>query len=67
MDIGTFAAAVFGFTTVRDDRDENIECLVIVLSVNETALDPRDQGRVDISNGVTLVRIQGEGIGKQAV
>ena len=39
----------------------------MVLSVNETELDPRDQGQVDISNGVALVRIQDEGIGKQTV
>ena len=53
------------FSFVLDGLDEGTECLIVVLSVNETELDPRDQGRVNIINGVALVRIQDEEIGKQ--
>ena len=53
------------FNFVLDGLREGTECLVVVLSVNETELDPRDQGQVEISNGVALVRILDEDIGKQ--
>ena len=46
------------YTLAIDGLIEPEECLVFTLSVDETALDPRDQGQVDISDGVTLIRIQ---------
>ena len=46
------------FLALQDDMTEEEECLVFVLSINETALDPRDQGQVDIANDVALLRIQ---------
>ncbi len=45
------------FSTVLDDLNEGEECLVFTLSINETQLDPRDQGQVDLSSSVALVRI----------
>ena len=48
----------FGYAAAEDDIIEGEECLVFTLSVNETALDPRDQGQVDISSDVALVRIE---------
>ena len=46
------------FPVVIDDLVEDVECLLLALSVNETALDPRDQGQVDFYNNVSLVRIE---------
>ena len=48
----------FAFLTSQDDMMEEEECLVFTLSINETALDPRDQGQVDLANDVALLRIQ---------
>ena len=45
------------FSTVLDILNEGGECLVFTLSINETQLDPRDQGQVDLSSSVALVRI----------
>ena len=52
------------FSAVPDDLDEGRECLVFTLSINETQLDPRDQGQVDLSTSVALVRILDEVIGE---
>ena len=46
------------FPAIEDNLDEGRECLVVVLSVNETELDPRDQGQVDFVNSVALIRIE---------
>ena len=46
------------FEVVLDDMTEEEECLLFTLSINETALDPRDQGQVDIANSVALIRIE---------
>ena len=51
---------LYSYAAAQDDLVEPEECLVLIMSVNETALDPRDQGQVDISDGVALVRIQDE-------
>ena len=51
------------FSTVLDILNEGEECLVFTLSINETQLDPRDQGQVDLSSSVALVRINE--LGKQ--
>ena len=51
----TFGSAEF--TVAFDDQSEGQECLIVELSVDETQLDPRDQGQVDFSNGVALFRI----------
>ena len=45
------------FSSAQDDLVEGDECLVFTLSINETQLDPRDQGQVDFSSSVALVRI----------
>lgn len=47
-----------GFSPIIDGIQEELECLVLEVSINESLLDPRDQGQVDISNGVALVRIE---------
>ncbi len=52
------------FSTVRDNLNEGEECLVFTLSINETQLDPRDQGQVDFSSSVALVRINDLSIGE---
>ena len=65
VDVGGFLPAFATFATRRDGLDEGTECLVAILSVDETALDPRDQGQVDISNSVALVRISDNIIGEQ--
>ena len=46
------------FVVIQDVLIEPEECLVFNLSVNETALDPRDRGRVDIVKNVALLRVQ---------
>ena len=43
---------------IHDGLNEPEECLVFYLSINETALDPRDRGQVDIARNVALLRIQ---------
>ena len=48
----------FAFSTLQDNMMEEEECLVFTLSINETALDPRDRGQVDLANDVALLRIQ---------
>ena len=54
---------LYSYVIALDGLDEPVECLVITLSINETALDPRDQGLVDLANSVALVRIEdGPGI-----
>ena len=55
----------FNFTL--DGLYEGTECLIVVLSVNETELDPQDQGQVEISDDVALVRILDGDIGKQCL
>ena len=67
--IGGFAPPVpfFAYLAAQDDIVEDEECLVFSLSINETALDPRDQGQVDFDNSVALVRIEDEQIGKQTI
>ncbi len=52
------------FSTVLDNLNEGEECLVFTLSINETQLDPRDQGQVDLSSSVALVRINDLNIGE---
>ncbi|XP_064395240.1 uncharacterized protein LOC135342430 isoform X2 [Halichondria panicea] len=46
------------FSSSIDNLDEEEECLVFILSVDETQLDPRDQGQVDIDSDVALGRLQ---------
>lgn len=46
------------FSSAIDNLDEEEECLVFILSVDETQLDPRDQGQVDIDSDVALGRLQ---------
>ena len=46
------------FPVATDDLVEGVECLLLALSVNETVLDPRDQGQVDFYNNVSLIRIE---------
>ena len=46
------------YSLAIDGLVEGEECLLFTVSVNETELDPRDQGLVDISNSVALFRIQ---------
>ena len=46
------------YSLAIDGLVEGEECLLFIVSVNETELDPRDQGQVNISNGVALFRIQ---------
>ena len=58
------ADSVYLLTAV-DGLDEPEECLVLTLSINETALDSRDQGRVDFVNSVALVRIEDVETGEQ--
>ena len=52
--------SLIAYTAAQDFLVERLECLVFTLSVNETALDPRDRGQVDFSTNVALVRIQDE-------
>ena len=52
------------FNFVLDGLHEGTECLIVVLSVNETELHPRDQGQVEITDDVALVRILDGDIGK---
>ena len=44
------------FSIAADNVVEGVgrECLVATLSVDESQLDPRDRGQVDIFNGVAL-------------
>ena len=46
------------YSLAIDGLVEGEECLLFIMSVNETELDPRDRGLVDITNGVALFRIQ---------
>ena len=46
------------FMAIQDDLNEGEECLMFDLSINETALDPRDREHVDIANNIALLRIQ---------
>ncbi len=55
---------LFEYSTSLDGLDEDEECLLFVLSINETELDPRDVGQVDLSNNVALLRIIDEEFGK---
>ena len=67
--LGRFTAPppLLSYEIATDALVEPVECLVITLSINETALDPRDQGQVDFNNSVALVRIKDAEIGMQAV
>ncbi len=61
IDLAFFPTFGFAeFTVACDDQFEGQECLIVELSVNETQLDPRDQGLVDFYNGVALFRIDGK-------
>lgn len=42
----------------QDDVQEEEECLVFSLTINETQLDVRDRGEVDLDISVTLARLQ---------
>ena len=50
--------AVYTLMARQDDLNEPEECLVFILSINETALDPRDRGQVDIKRTVAPLKIQ---------
>ena len=44
-------------TALSDGEQEGTECLVLVLSVNETQLDPRDRGQLNFGNQFALIRL----------
>lgn len=58
---GVMIVSQFAFFEIAlDDLVESEECLLLTMSVNETELDPRDQGQVDLVDSVAIVRIIGK-------